>query len=177
MSRAAPWFLLRHPAGWLATGMGTGFAPWAPGTVGSLVALPLYVLLTLFGPWAVALGIALGFALGVWASAIVIAKLGREDPQVIVIDEWVGQWLTLALIDLGLRLLPTLAAPSTLAFLALGLVWFRACDIAKPWPASWADRELSGGLGAMLDDLFAGLWAGGLAVLTLYLAGRWFGAG
>jgi phosphatidylglycerophosphatase A len=163
-----PRALLRHPAGWLASGFGGGYAPLAPGTVGSLIAIPPWLLLALWHPLAAWIGIALVFAVGVWASGWVIRQLGREDPGVVVIDEWAGQWLALSLIDLGLRFVPGLHVPSTWALLVIGFVAFRACDIAKPWPASWADREVSGGLGAMLDDLFAGVWAGiaGIAVLA-----------
>jgi phosphatidylglycerophosphatase A len=163
-----PRALLRHPAGWLASGFGGGYAPLAPGTVGSLIAIPPWLLLALWHPLAAWIGIALVFAVGVWASGWVIRQLGREDPGVVVIDEWAGQWLALSLIDLGLRLVPGLHVPSTWALLAIGFVAFRACDIAKPWPASWADQKVSGGLGAMLDDLFAGIWAGiaGIALLA-----------
>lgn len=166
-----PLALLRHPAGWLASGFGGGYAPVAPGTVGSLMAIPPWLLLALWHPLAAWIGIGLVFAIGVWASSWVIRQLGREDPGVVVIDEWAGQWLALSLIDLGLRFVPGLHAPSTWALLVLGFIAFRACDITKPWPASWADREVPGGLGAMLDDLLAGVWAGLLGVVVLAVAG------
>lgn len=166
-----PLSLLRHPAGWLASGFGGGYAPVAPGTVGSLMAIPPWLLLALWHPLAAWIGIGLAFAIGVWAAGWVIRQLGREDPGVVVIDEWAGQWLALSLIDLGLRFVQGLHAPSTWALLALGFIAFRVCDIVKPWPASWADREMSGGLGAMLDDLLAGLWAGVAGVAVLAMAG------
>lgn len=160
--------LLRDPAFWIASGLGSGLAPVAPGTAGSLLALPLYLLLAQGPAWLPWLAIGAGFALGTWAAGRVIRILGVEDPGVVVIDEFVGQWLALALVDLALRLFPgALAVPSTLALLGVGFLLFRACDIAKPWPASWADRALDGGFGAMLDDLFAGLWAGLLAIAAL----------
>ncbi|MFN9731871.1 MAG: phosphatidylglycerophosphatase A [Pseudomonadota bacterium] len=163
--------LLRDPAAWIAAGGGAGFFPFAPGTVGSLVALPLYLLLQLGHPLLPCLAIGAGFAVGTWAAGRVIARLGVEDPGVVVIDEFVGQWLALALVDLALWLHPgALAVPSTVAFLAAGVLLFRICDLAKPWPASWADRALDGGFGAMLDDLFAGLWAGALLVAALAAA-------
>lgn len=166
-----PLSLLRHPAGWLASGFGGGYAPFAPGTVGSLMAIPPWLLLAHWHPLAAWIGIGLAFAIGVWAAGWVIRQLGREDPGVVVIDEWAGQWLALSLIDLGLRFVSGLHAPSTWALLALGFIAFRVCDIVKPWPASWADREMSGGLGAMLDDLLAGLWAGVAGVAVLAMAG------
>lgn len=166
-----PISLLRHPAGWIASGLGGGYAPIAPGTVGSLIALLPWLLFALWHPLAAWAAIAIVFAIGIWASGWVIRELGREDPSVVVIDEWAGQWLALSLIDLGLRFIPGLYAPSMWAFLVLGFIAFRVCDIAKPWPASWADREVSGGLGAMLDDLLAGVWAGLLGVVVLAVAG------
>lgn len=163
--------LLREPAAWIACGGGAGLFPFAPGTFGSLLALPLYLLLQLGHPLLPWLAIGAGFAAGTWAAGRVIARLGVEDPGVVVIDEFVGQWLALALVDLALRMHPdALAAPSTAALLAAGFLLFRICDIAKPWPASWADRTLDGGFGAMLDDLFAGLWAGVLLVAALAVA-------
>ena len=162
--------LLREPATWIASGGGAGFSPFAPGTVGSLVALPLYVLLAQGPAWLPWLAIVLGFAIGTWAADRVIRRIGVEDPGVVVIDEFVGQWLALAIVDAALRAFPgALATPSTLALLGAGFLLFRICDIAKPWPASWADRELDGGFGAMLDDAFAGLWAGLLMVIALAL--------
>jgi phosphatidylglycerophosphatase A len=162
--------LLREPAAWIASGGGAGFFPFAPGTAGSLVALPLYLLLQLAHPLLPWLAIVGGFALGTWAAGRVIRRLGVEDPGVVVIDEFVGQWLTLAIVDAALRAMPgALATPSTIALLGAGFLLFRICDIAKPWPASWADRTLDGGFGAMLDDAFAGVWAGLLMVVALAL--------
>ncbi|MEO5624912.1 MAG: phosphatidylglycerophosphatase A, partial [Dokdonella sp.] len=88
--------ILGHPAGWIASGFGSGLSPLAPGTAGSAVALlPWFALREL--PWPIfVLVVALAFALGVWASNVVIAKLRIEDPQVIVCDEFVGQWIALA---------------------------------------------------------------------------------
>lgn len=161
--------VLSHPAGWIASGLGAGLAPVAPGTVGSLVALPLYVAMERAHPLLPWIGIGVGFAIGSWAASRVIRTLGIEDPGVVVVDEFVGQWLTLALMSAALRVLPErLAEPSTAAVLVVAFLLFRLCDIVKPWPASWADRSLEGGFGAMLDDAFAGIWAGLLAVAALF---------
>jgi phosphatidylglycerophosphatase A len=89
------------------------------------------------------------FIVGWWASEQVVREDGAEDPGWIVIDEVAGQWLTLLL-----------TPPSF-----LGLALFRLFDIVKPWPASWADRQVKGGLGIMLDDILAGLMA--LIVLAI----------
>ncbi len=160
--------LLRDPAFWVASGFGAGLSPIAPGTAGSLVALPLYLVLAQGPAWLPWLAIVGTFALGTWAAGRVIERIGVEDPGVVVVDEFVGQWLALALVDLALREFPgALATPSTAALLGAGFLLFRLCDIAKPWPASWADRVLDGGFGAMLDDAFAGLWAGVLMIAAL----------
>ena len=162
--------VLSHPAGWIASGFGSGLVPFAPGTAGSLAALPLFVLMQQWHPLLPWLGIVGGFAIGTWAADWLIRRIGIEDPGVVVIDEFVGQWLALALIDAFIRWgADRLQPPSTFAVLIVGFVVFRLCDIVKPWPASWADRSLHGGFGSMLDDALAGLWAGALGILALYL--------
>lgn len=146
--------VLRHPWGWLASGLGSGLSPFAPGTVGTASALLVYLALRPFG-WIVLLAATVAvFALGVRASSWVIRETGIEDPGVVVVDEWVGTWITLIP---ALSLWPALgyAPPLWLECLA-AFVAFRITDILKPWPASWADRELHGGFGAMADDAIAG---------------------
>lgn len=163
--------VLSHPAGWIASFLGVGFAPVAPGTFGSLAALVPYLGLR-EGPWWLPwLACALVFALGIWASDVVVKRLGTQDPGVIVIDEVAGQWLALGALDAAIALAPQrFGAPSLWAVLLVGFALFRICDIAKPWPASWADRNVHGGFGAMLDDVFAGVWAGALGIGALALA-------
>ena len=145
--------VLRHPWGWLASGFGSGLSPFAPGMV-------------------VVAAIVIAFALGVLAANWVIAKTGIEDPGVVVIDEWVGTWIILLP---ALTLWPLLGytAPlwleCTLAFFA-----FRLTDILKPWPASWADRELHGGFGAMADDAIAGVYSALMLCAWPWLH-RWIG--
>jgi phosphatidylglycerophosphatase A len=165
--------LARDPAGWLASGLGGGFSPVAPGTVGSLFAIvPWLALRELAWPWQL-LAVIVLFVLGTWAADRVIAKLGRQDPGVIVVDEWVGQWLTLAIAEFAIARAPhVFGTPSLAALLVVGFLAFRLCDIAKPWPASWADRQVKGGFGTMLDDAFAGLWAGALILGALWGAAR-----
>lgn len=149
-SRGARTDILRHPAGWIASGLGSGFSPFAPGTAGSAAALlPWQLLRELPLPWYLAVVLA-AFVLGVWASNVVVERLGIEDPGVIVWDEFVGQWITL---------LPLLAAPLGWPWVLLGFVLFRIFDVAKPWPVSLADERVSGGLGVMLDDVLAGAYA------------------
>ena len=150
--------IFAHPAGWIASGFGSGLSPFASGTVGSAVALiPWLALREVEWPLYV-LAIVIAFAIGVWASGVVIAKLRIEDPGVVVWDEFVGQWITL---------LPLVVAPRGWAWVGVGFVLFRVFDVVKPWPASWADRSVKGGFGAMLDDVIAGAYAALALALAL----------
>ena len=148
----------------LVTWGGSGLSPKAPGTVGSLAALPFAAALVwavgpLWGPWVLAAASLAVFFLGWWASSLYIAHTGGEDPKDVVIDEVAGQWLALV---------PAALDPVLFA-LAFGM--FRVFDILKPWPIGWADRRLPGGLGIMADDMLAGLGAamvvGDVAVIVL----------
>ena len=148
----------------IATWFGVGALPFAPGTAGSLAALPFaWAILALAGLPALLLATFAAALLGVWASGRHAPVMGRDDPGGIVIDEVAGQWLTLA--GAGL-----LGMPFDLAGYAIAFACFRFFDIVKPWPVSWADRRLSGGLGIMADDLLAGVYA---AVGTWLLSGGW----
>jgi len=154
----APWALLRDPAGWIATGFGSGLVPRAPGTVGTLAALLPWLALRQLPLWGYLAAVLAAFVLGVWAAQRVIAQLRIEDPGLVVWDEFVGLWITL------------IAVPHGWHWVLLGFVLFRLFDIAKPWPVSWADARLKGGFGAMFDDALAGGYA--LAVLQA-LAWGW----
>lgn len=152
--------LLGHPAGWIACGFGSGLSLLAPGTAGSLAALlPWLALRGLGWPWYL-LVLALVFVLGVWASKVAIARLRQGDPGVVVIDEFVGQWLAL---------LPLVVVPRGWPWLIAGFALFRLFDVWKPWPVSWADRRVGGGLGVMLDDVVAGAYAALLLAAGLAL--------
>lgn len=153
--------LLAHPAGWIACGFGSGLSPWAPGTVGSAVALlPWLALRTLDWPIYLVV-VALAFVLGVWASNIAIARLRIDDPGVVVWDEFVGQWIAL---------LPLVVTPRAWPWVFAGFALFRLFDVWKPWPVSWADRRVKGGLGVMLDDVAAGCYAAAILALVMRLA-------
>jgi len=142
-------FTLRDPAALLATWFGAGLVPFASGTWGTLAALPFAYVIWLVGGWMLLLLATIAVsALGVWASSHVTDKLAVKDPGFIVIDEVAGMWLTL------------LFAPFEIWAWVLAFFLFRAADIVKPFPASWADRNVKGGLGVMLDDLLAALWSG-----------------
>jgi phosphatidylglycerophosphatase A len=138
------------PAALLATWFGTGFLPVVPGTCASVAALPCAALLVwLGGPTLLlAVGAAL-FVVGMWAADAYMAAVKVHDPAAIVIDEVVGQWVTVALLPLD----PVVYA--------LGFVLFRVLDVVKPWPANFIDRAVTGGLGVMLDDVVAGAYAAG----------------
>jgi phosphatidylglycerophosphatase A len=144
----------------LAVWFGSGYLPGAPGTWGSLAALPCAVLLVMLGgAWLLGVATVAVFLVGLWASDR-YAKLTRtKDPGVVVIDEVAAQWLALLPVAYDWRFYP-------LAFLL-----FRIGDIAKVWPARPLER-LPGGVGIMADDVVAGLYAG----LICWWAAFWFGA-
>jgi phosphatidylglycerophosphatase A len=133
-------------ARWVATGLGSGYSPVAPGTAGSAVGVLLFWPLAALGwPWQVAASAAV-FLVGVAAAQRLSKQLGIEDPGVVVVDEVVGQWLTLA------------ALPFTPAVALAGFLLFRVMDVVKPWPARSLER-LHGGWGIMADDVMAGVYA------------------
>ncbi len=144
---------LRTPAGFIAFGFGAGLARHAPGTMGTLVAVPFAWLLKQlpagwYGP-----AVLLTFLAGIYLCGSASRALGRKDPGGIVWDEMVGYWLTIALL------------PVTWAWWLAAFVLFRFFDIVKPWPITLAEKRLGGGLGIMLDDIVAALYA--MAVLAL----------
>jgi phosphatidylglycerophosphatase A len=151
--------VLRHPAGWIATGFGSGLSPVAPGTAGSLAAmLPWLALRELQWPLYLIV-VAAAFALGVWACSWLVRELRTDDPGAAVWDEFVGLWIAL---------LPLLWVGARLWHVVAGFILFRIFDIAKPWPVSWADRRIPGGFGVMLDDALAGFYAAGALVGLTY---------
>jgi len=148
--------LLATPAGWLACGFGSGLTPVAQGTFGSLAALLPWLLLRQLSLPLYVLVLLVGFAIGVWACDIAGRALGVDDHRSLVWDEFIGQWI--ALIPLLLTaLLPTRF--STWWWLLAGFVLFRLFDVWKPWPIRWLDRHLKGGMGVMVDDVVAGIFA------------------
>lgn len=151
---------LRDPAVLVATGLGIGLLPAAPGTWGSLAALPFaWILQVSIGPWGLAAAIVLVFALGLWSVGRVAGGPAGDDPGSVVIDEVAGQWLTLLVVP-----------PHPMLYLA-GFLLFRLADIFKPWPVGWADRTVKGALGVMLDDILAALYAGAALALLAWWAG------
>ncbi|GAA4651707.1 phosphatidylglycerophosphatase A [Kistimonas scapharcae] len=138
---------LSNPVHFLAFGLGSGLAPKAPGTFGTLAAIPLYLLLSHLSLPMYALVLVLASLLGIWLCGKTAKDLGVHDHPGIVWDEFCGYWLTM------------LAAPSGWLWIIVGFILFRLFDIWKPWPISLADQRVPGGMGIMVDDLIAGLYA------------------
>ena len=155
-------FLFKHPAHFIALGFGSGLAPKAPGTFGTLAALPIYALtMWLGGTWfsgtwlnstgsngtgLLAIAAVLLFFIGIWASDVTGAALGASDHGDIVIDE------------IAAFLLILVFTPLNWPWIILAFVLFRVFDILKPWPISVADRRIKGGFGVMFDDLLAAIF-------------------
>ena len=155
----------RDPVVLLALGFGSGVMKRAPGTFGTLAGLPFLWLLSALSPLQAALVILATAVVGVWICGHASRILQLDDPGCVVWDEMVGLWITLW------------ALPLTGTSLVAGFLLFRLFDIAKPWPISWFDRNLKGGLGIMVDDLVAGLFAALLLRLLLVWLGEipeWF---
>ena len=141
------------PAGLLAFGFGAGLSPFAPGTMGPLVAIPFVFGLKNLGPavyWLVLLAL---FLLGVAICGMVSRRLGVHDHGGIVWDEMVGYWIAVAFV------------PLQWGWLLAAFLLFRLFDIFKPWPIRQLDQKVSGGFGIMLDDVVAALFT--VAVLAL----------
>lgn len=144
----APASIWRNPVHFLAFGLGSGAAPWAPGTIGTAAAVIPYLLWIQFlSPiWFLVL-LAVTFVIGVWLCERTSEDLGVHDHSGIVWDEFVGYWLTMFL------------APQGWEWALIGFVLFRFFDVLKPWPVKWADRRVAGGFGIMVDDVLAGVYA------------------
>lgn len=141
---------LADPGVLLATVFGIGRIKPAPGTWGSIAALPFPLLAPAgFDPLYLLIAAGLAFFAGCWAANRYQALSGQHDASEVVIDEVCGQWIALSLVSL-----------TPLAIL-VGFVLFRVFDIVKPWPIRWVDRHVDGGFGVMLDDVLAGAAAAG----------------
>ena len=140
--------LLRQPVHFLAFGFGAGLSPYAPGTVGTLVAVPVVWSISQIGPWALLVFSLLASIGGIYICGESARRLGVHDHSGIVWDEITGYALTLALV-----------APDAWSFV-IGFLLFRLFDIWKPWPIREADHRLRGGFGIMFDDVLAGIFSG-----------------
>ena len=157
IARPTPGFAYSHPAHAIALGFGAGLSPFAPGTVGTLVAWPLgWYASSVMPPALLAAAMAPLFALGIWACALTGRHLGVADHRAMVWDEIVAFLLVLAIV------------PRTFAWQLAAFVLFRFFDIAKPPPIRALERRFHGGFGVMFDDLIAA----GYTLLLLALARR-----
>ncbi|TWX54096.1 phosphatidylglycerophosphatase A family protein [Colwellia hornerae] len=147
MSKSTENFRITNPIHFLALGFGSGLLPKAPGTYGTLAAIPLYLLLA---PASVTTYVAIVIIMsiaGIYICGKAAEDAGVPDHGAIVWDEIVGFLITMFLV------------PLTWQSLVVGFILFRIFDIFKPWPISYVDKNLHGGLGIMVDDILAGLAA------------------
>ncbi len=149
--------VLGTPDGLLAFGFGAGLSPVAPGTMGTLVAIPFALILRNLTPLGFWVSLLLLFVMGVWLCGHVSRKLGQHDHGGIVWDEMVGYWLTVAFV------------PLQWPWLLAAFVLFRIFDIFKPWPIRQLDENVSGGFGIMIDDILAAIYSMALLGLAQYL--------
>jgi len=143
-------------SGFFALGFGSGLSPRAPGTMGSLAAIPLALLLLNLSPVAYGLVLLLAFIFGIYCCGVTSRRMAVQDPGAIVWDEIVAMWLVLAFV------------PASWAWWLSAFLLFRLFDIAKPWPIRWLDHSVKGGFGIMLDDVLAAIYA----IVLLQLAQR-----
>jgi phosphatidylglycerophosphatase A len=147
MNNSVAQIVLRNPIHIFSFGFGTGLSPMAPGTIGTLIAIPIFLILATFSPIIYLFFVTILFLLGWWASAQTAQALNVHDHPGIVIDEIVGYLITMIFV------------PITWYWVLLGFLLFRLFDIWKPWPISIADRQLKGGFGIMFDDVLAALFS------------------
>lgn len=146
MANSAPASVWRNPIHFLAFGLGSGAAPKAPGTFGTLAAVPLFIwFLQDLSAMAYLAVLVVTSLVGIYLCGKTSKDMGVHDHAGIVWDEFVGFWITMWL------------APAGWFYIALGFVLFRLFDILKPWPISWVDKNVHGGFGIMLDDILAGV--------------------
>ncbi len=145
----------RNPIHFIAFGLGAGASPYAPGTMGTLLAVPLVWLMSGMPVIGYLLVTFLLYAAGVWVSARTSNDMGVHDHSGIVIDEMVGYLITMILV------------PVNIWTVTVGFLVFRFFDIVKPWPIRWLDKRVKGGTGIMIDDVLAGIFS--LVVLQLLL--------
>jgi len=158
-SLQVPKTIWTNPLHFIAFGFGTGALPIAPGTWGTLAAIPLYLLMRdLSLVWYVAI-VTAATVFGIWLCDYVERQLNVHDHRGMVWDEICGYGITM------------IAAPKEWYWIVVGFLLFRLFDIWKPWPISWIDKQVSGGLGVMLDDVLAAIYALiGIQFLARFLA-------
>lgn len=156
-STAIPISAMKDPVLILALGFGAGLSRFAPGTFGTLVAIPLFWIMQPLPILYYSLITLVLFVVGVVLCGSAARKLGVHDHPGIVWDEIVGYLITM------------LFAPAGITWIMVGFVLFRLFDIWKPWPIAWLDAKVSGGLGIMVDDVLAGIYAALVLQLIVFL--------
>lgn len=154
---ALPKGFLRDPVHFLAFGFGSGALPKAPGTWGSLAAIPVWYTFAWLPPVGYWLVVLVAFLVGIWLCGKTADDLKVHDHGGIVWDEFVGMWIALGLF------------PDQFVGVLLAFVLFRLFDVVKPWPISWLDARMPGGLGIMVDDVVAGI----MALICLWAINTW----
>jgi phosphatidylglycerophosphatase A len=146
-SKPAVTFDLKKPVQFLALGFGSGLAPKAPGTFGTLAAIPIFLLLTMLTPLYYMIAVIIMSIAGIYICGKAADDVGVHDHPSIVWDEFVGYFITMFMV------------PISWQSVLVGFLLFRFFDIFKPWPISFIDKKVSGGFGIMLDDVIAGVFA------------------
>ncbi len=142
----------------LAFGFGSGLARVVPGTLGTMAAIPPYLVMAFLLPdWAYGLAVVVSFGVGIHLCGYAADTLKVHDHPGIVWDEFVGFWLTMFMVPLAWE------------WVLIGFLLFRFFDMVKPWPISWLDKKVHGGFGIMIDDILAGLAAWGCLQLLIAL--------
>lgn len=142
-----PQRVFTDPANFFAFGLGSGLSPVMPGTVGTLAAVPFYVLMAAQAWWLYALITVVAAVIGIYLCGKAAHNFNVHDHPGIVWDEFVGYWITMFLV------------PFSWQWMLIGFVIFRIFDMVKPWPISVADKKVHGGFGIMFDDVLAGIAA------------------
>ncbi|MFA6051616.1 MAG: phosphatidylglycerophosphatase A [Methylobacter sp.] len=156
-NKLTPKQILSDPILFLAFGFGSGLAKKAPGTLGTLAAVPVYWALVQTGIVAYSLLTVAVTIVGIWICGLAAEKLGEHDFGGIVWDEIAGYLITMWLV------------PFSWQAMVAGFLLFRVFDVIKPWPIKWVDQRVEGGFGIMLDDVLAGVFAGFLLLLFIDL--------
>ncbi|MFH4782583.1 phosphatidylglycerophosphatase A [Vibrio diabolicus] len=156
---------LKNPWHLLATGFGSGLSPFIPGTMGTLAAVPFFLLLAQLPFTAYVIAVLISCVIGIQICQVTSADMKVHDHGSIVWDEFAGFWITMSIV-------PALNIPLTeWKWLITGFILFRFFDMVKPWPIGWLDKRVHGGLGIMVDDIVAGIIAG----VALFLVAKYAG--
>ena len=158
----APRSIWSNPLHFLAFGLGSGASPYAPGTVGTAMAIPFYLLLRNFSLFTYCVILFLAIIVGFYLCEIATNAVKVHDHPGIVWDEFVGYWLTM------------IAAPPGFIWIIVGFILFRIFDIWKPWPIHWVNQHVRNGIGIVLDDLMAGVLAWVVMRLLIWVAYQWW---